>query len=196
MTSALIDQLHATRYPGMLDALHRRVCSGELVPAPTGYVAASVTALPTAEPTPFARFGLAVAPWPGPAVPADVAARFASGLLDLNRAVLRRALDQAVRHLGERSSEGTSLLAKQLVQAQLADIAMGLREDEVMPPERRSGDPAARWRTHQRLVRLGRAVLYLFGASGFLVGGPAGEIYLAEVTGNIYLHPGTEDSDA
>ncbi|MDG4787865.1 acyl-CoA dehydrogenase family protein [Micromonospora sp. WMMD1102] len=207
MTAALTHRLGVAGYPRALDDLHRGVHPDVLVPAPTGHVAASVAALPSALPTALHRFGLAVAPpagdadGPAGAVPAEVADRFATGLLDLHRAVLRRAFDQAVRHLGERSSEGASLLARQLVQAQLADIAMALREDEVMPPERRCGDAAARWRTHQRLVRLGRTVLHLFGAAGFLLDGPAGELYLAEVTGNLYLHPGapgpdTEDRDA
>ncbi|MFY1693132.1 acyl-CoA dehydrogenase family protein [Plantactinospora sp. WMMB782] len=209
MTAALTQPLGVAGYPRALDALHHSVRPGAPVPAPSGHVAASVAALPSAEPNPLHRFGLAVTSPAGDgagsahAAPAEVADRFATGLLDLHRAVLRRAFDQAVHHLGERSSEGASLLARQLVQAQLADIAMALREDEAMPPERRCGDAAARWRTHQRLVRLGRTVLYLFGAAGFLLDGPAGELYLAEVTGNLYLHPGaplsrpeTEDRDA
>ncbi|WP_159104675.1 acyl-CoA dehydrogenase family protein [Plantactinospora sp. BB1] len=196
MTITLTQQLGVSEYPRALDALHHSIRPDGPVPAPTGHVAASVAALPSAEPTPLRRFGLAVTPPPGgadrppPPVPDDVAERFATGLLDLHRAVLRRAFDQALEHLGERSSEGASLLARQLVQAQLADIAMALREDEAMPPERRCGDGAARWRTHQRLVRIGRTILYLFGAAGFLLDGPAGELYLAEVTGNLYLHPG------
>ncbi|WP_422769926.1 hypothetical protein ACN28C_24795 [Plantactinospora sp. WMMC1484] len=211
MTSTLTPHVGVTGYPRALDELHRRVGSGEPVPAPTGHVAVPVTAPPSVEPSPLHRFGLAVLPGPRQPAPAEVAAVFATGLLDLHRAVLRRAFDEAVRHLGERSSERASLLARQLVQAQLADIAMALREDEAMPPERRSADVAARWRAHQRLVRLGRTVLYLFGAAGFLLDGPAGDLYLAEVTGNLYLHPGaaadpgpatpeprtrTEDSDA
>jgi hypothetical protein len=44
------------------------------------------------------------------------------------------------------------LLTRQLVQGQLADVALCLAEDDAMPAHRRQGDRAARWRTHQRLA--------------------------------------------
>ena len=58
--------------------------------------------------------------------------------------------------------------------------------------ERRQGDPAARWRTHARLLGTGHHLLMLFGASGFLACAPAADLHLAAGTGNVYLHPGAE----
>jgi hypothetical protein len=183
-------------YPGLLDALHERAAPGALVASPTGYVLASPAVLGTAPPGPLTRFGVAVARHHPAAVAVGPAAdRFADGLLDLHHHLLRGALRHALRHLGQRTSGGTTLLNKQLVQGQLADIAQCLAQDEAMPAHRRQGDRPARWRTHERLADAARAVLTLLGASGFLAGAPATDLHLAVVTGNVYLHPGTGGAD-
>ena len=147
---------------------------------------------------PLTRFGISViSAGAGPSGEASRADdQFADELLDLHENLLHATLDHALEHLGGRTSDGTTLLARQAVQVQLADIAMRLREHRAMPPERRSADRPARWRTHQRLVAIGRDLLRLFAASGFLLDGPGGDLHLAEVTGNVYLHPGTEYTDA
>jgi hypothetical protein len=93
-------------------------------------------------------------------------------------------------HLDGRTSAGTTLLAKQLIQGQLADIALLLTEEEAVPAERLATDREARWRAHRRLVDAGRRLLRLFGAAGFLGDGPAADLHLIEVAGNVYLHPG------
>ena len=181
------------RYPGLLDALHERSAPGSLVASPRGHVLASPVALPAAPPGPLHRFGLAVvAHHPGTVSAGPPAECFAVGLLDLHHGLLRDTLRQAIEHLGARSSGGTTLLNKQLVQGQLADAARDLAEHEAMPVERRQGDPAARWRTHARLLGTGHHLLMLFGASGFLACAPAADLHLAAVTGNVYLHPGAE----
>jgi hypothetical protein len=183
-------------YPGLLDALHERAAPGALVASATGYVLASPAVLGAVPPGPLTRFGLAVAIHHPAAVavgpPAD---RFADGLLDLHHDLLRGALRHALRHLGERTSGGTTLLNKQLVQGQLADIAQCLSEDEAMPVHRRQGDRPARWRTHERLADAAHGLLMLLGASGFLACAPATDLHLAVVTGNVYLHPGTNGGD-
>jgi hypothetical protein len=180
-------------YPIQLDALHERVAAGRLVVSPTGHLVASAAALPTAAAGPFGRLGLVVADaGPESAFGAGPTAdRFAAGLLELHRDLLRRTLRQAVRHLAARTSGGEALLSKQLVQAQLADIAMALNVEQAVPP----GDRRGRWSAHRRLVAQGRALVRLFGASGFLADGPATDLYLAEVIGNVYLHPDAEDPD-
>lgn len=119
--------------------------------------------------------------------------QFAIGLLAMHRELLRKTLRHALCHLDGRTSGGTTLLSRQLVQGQLADVAMALSVEEAMPPARREADPPARWRSHQRMVAAGRELVRLLGASGFLADGPAGDLYLAEVAGNVYLHPGGRD---
>lgn len=191
----------ALPYPLALDALHERTAPGRLVASPTGHLLASPGALPHAPAGPLARFGLAVADAdPTSAFGAGATAdRFADGLLALHREVLRDTLHQAMRHLEARTSAGTTLLNRQLVQGELADAAMRLAEEDTIArlhAERADADRPARWRAHLRLVEIGRGLLRLFGASGFLADGPAGPVHLAEIAGNVYLHEGTEDPDA
>ncbi|PRY38130.1 acyl-CoA dehydrogenase family protein [Umezawaea tangerina] len=172
-------------YPALLDALHDRTAGDHLVASASGVVIASGESI--AGDHPLTRFGLGV----GRRDPDDplVLERFADGLLDLHRQLLRRGIDHAVEHLNGRTSGDTTLLDRQLVQASLADVAVEIRESEALRPD----DPASRWRAHQGLTAAGRLLLTLLGASSFLVTGPGGELHLAEVTGNVYLHPGEED---
>jgi hypothetical protein len=188
----------ALPYPLALDALHRRCAPGRLVASASGYVLASAVTLPHAPPGPLHRFGLACVDADAESAFAEgpIADRFAVGLLDLQHDLLRHTLEHTVAHLGGRTSAGETLLTKQLVGGQLADVGLRLSEDAALPPARRHGDRPATWRTHQRLVAVGRDLLRLLGASGFLADGPAGDLHAAEVVGNVYLHPGTEDPDA
>lgn len=111
-------------------------------------------------------------------------------LLELHRDLLRDALAHAMTHLDGRESEGTSLLARPQIQAQLADIAIELRES-VVPGDLPDADPRRlRWARHQRLTVTGRRLLRLLGASSMLADGPGGDLYLVELLGNAYLHPG------
>src|SRR5437016_5028328 len=81
-------------------------------------------ALPAAEPSPLERLGLAVGRRnPTDTLPDDL---FADGLLTLHRDLLLGVIDQAMRHLEARTSGGSTLLSMQLVQGQLADIALQL----------------------------------------------------------------------
>jgi hypothetical protein len=182
-------------YPSALDALHRQVSPDGLICSPTGYVLASPAALPpvlrTVGPSSLDRLGLASGRQPpglADGLPDEVAAGlFADGLLGLHRDLLLHGIDHAMRHLEGRTSSGATLLSMQLIQSQLADIALQLRMDMAVSAIGRTADPAARWRSYQRLVTAGRALLRLLGASGFLADGPAGELYLAEFAGNVYL---------
>ncbi|MEU5552543.1 acyl-CoA dehydrogenase family protein [Micromonospora sp. NPDC047793] len=205
-------------YADALDELHHRLSPTGPVPSPTGHVVASPAALPAAAPGALARFGVVVSraasgaatpsahpTVPDPVgdgrsttivpVPQAVAEAFATGLLHLHRRLLHEVLRHTLRHLGARTSAGTTLLARQLVQAQLAEVAIRLAEVDATPQARRDQNVAARWRTHRRLVGVGRDLLRLLGASGFLVDGPAGDLHLAEVAGNVYLHPGRRQGD-
>lgn len=184
-------------YPVCLDALHERVAPGRLVASPTGHILASPAVLREEAVGPLHRFGLAVADAGPESVfgAGPVADRFAVGLLDLHEDLLRRTVRQAIRHLDGRTSGGATLLSKQLVHGELADIAMALSTEHAMPAYRRATDRQSRWRAHRRLVHTGRMLVRLFGGSGFLADGPAVDLYLAEVTGNVYLHPETEEFD-
>jgi hypothetical protein len=166
-------------YLEALDALHERIAPGRLVSSPTGHVVASAARLPGS----LSILGLAAVaakPESGP-----VADLFAVELLDLHRDLLRRTLREVMSHLAARTSDGSALLAKQLIQGELADIAMRLGEAEAMPAD----DRWTRWQTHRQLVIQGRRLLRLLGARGFLADGPAAALHLAEVTGGAYLHP-------
>jgi hypothetical protein len=187
----------AISYPAALDDLHARVAFGRLVSSPTGVVVASLSALPDAPATHLARWGLAVATTGTPPEQAGelLLDEFATALLQLHHRLLHRALRRALEHLGGRTSGGASLLTRQLLQAQCGEIAMRLSEDRAVPEDVLRVDPQARWRRHQRLVETGRAILRLYGASGFLADGPAVDLHLAEVAGHVYLLPAAEESD-
>ena len=184
-------------YPAMLDALHVRSSRDRLVASPTGHVLASRERLPDAPDGALPRLGVAVVD-AGPDTTfgeGRAADRFATGLLELHRELLRQVLAAAIRHLEGRSSAGSSLLSMQLVEGQLADIAMAINADEAVPAGTRDEDRYSRWRSHLRLVAAGRLLVTLFGASGFLADGPGADLDLAEVIGNVYLHPELEDHD-
>ncbi|ANZ40455.1 hypothetical protein BBK82_35015 [Lentzea guizhouensis] len=170
-------------YAADLDRLH----GDALVTARSGVALASSRRISSPE-HPLHRFGLGV----GRGTPSDGEEldRFAGGLLGLHRDLLRQGIDHAMTHLGGRTSQGSSLLDRQLVQTALADVAVEVRENAVLP----TGDAHARWRAHQGLVDAGRLLLSLLGASSFLVSGPGGDLHLAEVTGNVYLHPDRESA--
>jgi hypothetical protein len=190
----LADPPAVISYPAALDDLHAQIGFGELVGSPDGRVVASVSALPDAAPTHLARWGLAVTTGQ-PAQPGRLSEEFATALLRLHRLLLRQALRRAMDHLAGRTSGGTSLLTRQLLQAQCAEIAMRLSEDGAVPEDVLRIDPNARWRQQQRLVDTGRAILRLYGASGYLADWPAVDLHLAELTGHVYLLPTPEDCD-
>jgi hypothetical protein len=175
-------------YPDQLGRLHARVGGDRLVASAAGHVIAPSRSAATRAgqgPTHFAgeRLGLTA----GNGVP-GCPDEFAEGLLDLHRDLLAAAVGHAIAHLDARHSEGAPLLARPQIQAELAGIAAELRLDAA---------PVAgnsRWARHRRLVAAGRGLLHLLGASSMLAGGPGADLYLAELTGNVYLHPGPGQS--
>jgi hypothetical protein len=173
--------------PALLDELHERCLPGGLVGSRSGHVLASPARLAA----PPERLGVAdrtAVPTAGAAAEA-----FADGLLALHAAVLADALGHAVAHLRERVSEGASLLNRPQLQADLADAALAVHEYRV---GYLAGSGAhVRWACHRRLTGAGRTVLRLLGAGAMLTDGPAPDLHLAEVAGNVYLHPGLESDD-
>jgi hypothetical protein len=180
----------AAGYPALLDALHGAAAPGRLVASAGGRVLASRAALPLAPDDGLARFGVAwttAEPTYG-----EPAAAFTRGLLDLHCEVLRRTLAHAMAWLDGRTAEGSTLLARQLLQGGCADAAVEIAECESMCAAPDAVSPDVGWLISRRLVAAGRGLLDLLGAYGFLSDGVAADLYLAEVTANVYLHPGTE----
>jgi len=162
-------------YPAALDALHARVAGTGLVASPTGYALASGEALG----------GLAAT-----RRPADRCAEFADGLLDLHRDLLAAAVAHALRHLDARHSEGAPLLSRPQIQADLAEIATEIR---LAATPAGAVNDRVRWSRYQQLCAAGRRLLRLLGASSMVATGPGADLYLAELAGNVYLHPGDDD---
>jgi hypothetical protein len=127
------------------------------------------------------------------AVPAsnhDDLAEFGALLVRLHWETVGVQLDDVLRHLADRTSEGTPLLHRQLVQGAVADVALALSDTEGLLEL--PSTASRRWQAHLGLVSAGRTLLKLFGGSSFLAGGPGSVLYLAELLGNVYLHPGWE----
>src|SRR5260370_15785084 len=149
--------------PALLDELHDRCLPGGLVGSAGGHALASPARLSA----PPERLGVAA----GTAAPTRGAAAdtFADGLLALHATILADALDHAIAHLRERSSEGASLLNRPQLQADLADAALAVHEHRIGYV---AGSGAhLRWACHQRLTDAGRTVLRLLGASAMLTDG-------------------------
>ncbi|GAB7046495.1 hypothetical protein [Catenuloplanes indicus] len=180
-------------YPASLDALHEATAPGRLVASAGGHVVASSAALPLVDGD-LSRFGAAWATAGQDTEPA--AGQFRLGLLRLHTALLRDTVTKAMATLDGRTADGTSLLSRQLIQGALADAAAEIRECEQMYLMPGPPGVAKDWLISQRLIATGRRLLDLFGARGFLADGPAVDLFLAEVTSNVYLHPGTENQDA
>jgi hypothetical protein len=122
----------------------------------------------------------------------EVLAEFGALFVRLHWDTIRAELDHAVEHLTERTSEGTALLHRQLVQGAVADVALALSDSAGLldlPKTRHR-----LWRVHLGLVAASRNLLKLFGGASFLADGPGSVLYLAELLGNVYLHPGRENS--
>jgi hypothetical protein len=162
-------------YPTQLDALHARVAGTGLVASPSGHVLFSGGA----------PLGLVFE-----RRPADRCAEFADGLLDLHRDLLAAAVAHALRHLDARHSEGAPLLSRPQIQADLAEIATDVR---LAATPAGVVDDRIRWSRYRQLCAAGRRLLRLLGASSMVATGPAADIYLAELAGNVYLHPGDDD---
>jgi hypothetical protein len=162
-------------YCAQLDALHARVAGpGGVVTSPDGYVLAGDG---------DGRLALTAG-----RLPADRSPEFADGLLDLHRELLTAAIGHALRHLDGRQSEGVPLLSRPQIQADLAEIATEIRLAATS-----TVDGQVRWARYRQLRAAGRRLLHLLGASSMVATGPGADLYLAELVGNVYLHPGGDD---
>ncbi|MFF9086026.1 hypothetical protein ACF1BE_06375 [Streptomyces sp. NPDC014991] len=174
-------------FAAALDACHDKVTSGGLVVSHGGWVVASPARVTAGAQVPGSSGALMAQRGGTPAADRRQEA-FAQELIGLHRQTLREVLDGAVTRLDERVSEGVSLLNRQLVQGAVADVALALSEADDLR-ELPMSTPWRRWRIHRDLVNAGRTALKLYGAGGFVAGGPGTVLYLTEILGNIYLRP-------
>nr|WP_052478828.1 hypothetical protein [Kibdelosporangium sp. MJ126-NF4]CEL20847.1 hypothetical protein [Kibdelosporangium sp. MJ126-NF4]CTQ98348.1 hypothetical protein [Kibdelosporangium sp. MJ126-NF4] len=189
-------------YGRMLDAAHEAVGPGAVVVGPGGYVYATTDRLDSA-----AGLDYTCRKWIAHPVTESMGvscvrlvghdATLASPLFR-NRVVsahvelLAGVVDHALGDLAGRFAEGSALLGRQLVQAGIADAAMLVDEVRDMTSALVL-DHRVHARTFHRLVRGGRALLRLLGASGFLADGPGGALMTAELVGTLYLSVGERD---
>ena len=177
----------AQEFAAALDACHDRAVPGAVVVSPRGWVIASVVRVADGTPVPGGWAELSAARRYTPSA-AHQQAVFADGLLRLQRQTLGHMLDGAVQRLDQRTSDGANLLNRQLVRGAVADVALALSEVDDLCG--RPGDAQRWWLIHRDLVAAGRILVKLYGASGFVADGPGRLVYLLELLGNTYLHPG------
>ncbi|MGW3228020.1 hypothetical protein [Kitasatospora sp. NPDC001095] len=98
--------------------------------------------------------------------------------------------DAVVARLGKRTTDGTPLLMKQLVQGALADVLMEQLEAEcVLSESDVPPDAAAMGRLHDLITLADRALLRLLGAHGFTVPGPGCDAHLSELLADVHREP-------
>jgi hypothetical protein len=102
-------------------------------------------------------------------------------------------LARAAEHLRGRKVQDTVTLNLPPVRVLLADAAAGLAEAHALLAA--GPDAAALRRVHRVLDETGRVCLHLFGATGFLAGGPGSEIRAAELLGDTYAPPSTVEDE-
>jgi hypothetical protein len=170
-----------------VDACHEAMAAG-VVGARGGLAVASSRRL-SGEPLP----GCSALSWDTAEASEDrVLTEFGALFVRLHGEAVRTQLDGVVRHLADRTSDGTALLNRQLVQGAIADVALALSESLSLLDLPHTAERL--WQAHLGLVSAGRTLLKLFGGASFLADGPGGVLYLAELLGNVYLHP--EDGHA
>ncbi|MEV6598114.1 hypothetical protein AB0M36_14715 [Actinoplanes sp. NPDC051346] len=153
---------------------------GEL---PTGWSPLATVTLPEG-PVHFARP-------PSGADPASPAWHLGLLWLRLGASVGRRGA--CVRHLADRRAGDSVILHQQLVKGQLADVLVQHLEVAAMlrALEADGPGPATRHHVHGDITAADRALLRLFGASGFVQPGPGLEEHVSELLADAYAGTGT-----
>jgi hypothetical protein len=116
------------------------------------------------------------------------------GLAWLRLGVSEGLRDLVVLRLGERRSEGTPLLMKQLVKGALADVLTEHLEAECALGEAEDAwaeATGAAWlgRVHDRITLADRTLLRLLGAYGFTLPGPGWDAHLSELLADVHREP-------
>jgi hypothetical protein len=127
---------------------------------------------------------------PGGAHPTPDAWSLGLGWIRLGLA--ERFLAGAAEHLRGRRVQDTVTLNLPPVRVLLAGAAAGIAEAHALLTGQPDG--ADLHRVHRALDEVGRVCLHLFGATGFLTGGPGSEIRVAELLGDTYSPLSTVES--
>ncbi|WP_344551174.1 hypothetical protein [Kitasatospora saccharophila] len=113
-----------------------------------------------------------------------------AALLRLRLGLLQGLRDDCVAHLAERASGESTVLLQQLVKGQLAE-ALGHQLElaallDATAPRELTG-PVLR-DLHSQVTAVGRVLLRLLGAHGFLADGPGATAHVSELLADVYLH--------
>ncbi|MDX3854834.1 hypothetical protein [Streptomyces sp. AK02-01A] len=125
----------------------------------------------------------------GPVPAGDTPGAWPTGLAWIRLGLADRLVEQAAAHLRGRTVQNTVTLNLALVRAMLADAVGGTTEARALL----GGPPTARTlrRVHRSLDETGRICLHLFGATGYLTGGPGSEVRVSELLADTYA-PSTD----
>ncbi|MFI5758919.1 hypothetical protein [Streptomyces sp. NPDC051569] len=107
-----------------------------------------------------------------------------AGILAVRLGVADRLLRQAADHLHTRTVQGANTLGLPMVRGLVADAASGVAEVRALLAT--GPDQAAVRRSHRALDASGRTCLHLFGAAGFLTGGPGSTVRASELLADVY----------
>ncbi|MFC4147660.1 hypothetical protein ACFO0M_15495 [Micromonospora mangrovi] len=110
-----------------------------------------------------------------------------TGIAWIRLGLAERLLTAAVTHLRGRAVGGVTTLNLPMVRAMVADTAAGIAEARALLDT--VDDGTGLRRAHLALDEAGRCCLHLFGASGFLAGGPGGEVRVSELLADTYPPP-------
>ncbi|MFG2903921.1 hypothetical protein ACGF13_02460 [Kitasatospora sp. NPDC048286] len=132
----------------------------------------------------------AAAAEPAAAAGARASVEWQAGLVWVRLGTSEGLRDAVVARLAKRTTDGTPLLMKQLVQGALADVLMEQLEAEcVLSESDVPPDAAAMGRLHDRITLADRALLRLLGAHGFTVPGPGWDAHLSELLADVHREP-------
>jgi len=120
----------------------------------------------------------------------DTGPAWTVGVAWIRLGLAERLLAKAAAHLRGRTVAGTPTLNLPMVRAMVADAAGAIAEARALLDADPAPDPAALRQAHHALDEAGRTCLHLFGAAGFLAGGPGSEVRVSELLADTY--PPTE----
>jgi hypothetical protein len=121
--------------------------------------------------------------------PGPIRSTWPRKLLAVRTGLDRRLLALAIDHLSNRTFDGAPLTERQLVRAEIAEIAIVLENVETTFDAAYTGLETAIW--HTDVDRADRALERLFGAAGYLDDHPARALRLLALIQDVYAPPGS-----